>query len=113
MATQLKGADTESLDTLLYGDLNGHYTGDFRVLGTWEVAAYLGIERSRIARWLGDLERGKTPIAPPVARLKSTPLWTFDQVRAKAAAMYRDAGMPLGPKGLDEWLASRRRVVSA
>lgn len=101
---------SRAINEVLYsnGELTNRDVGHLLLLGTWEVAAYLGIERSRIARWLGDIEDGKTPIEPPVARLKATPLWTFDQVRAKAEAMYRDAGAPLGPKGLDAWLESRR-----
>lgn len=100
-----------TLDEILYGeDENADrlYTGDLEVMGTWEVAHYLGIERSRVARWLGELENGMSPIEKPKARVKAGPLWRFAQVRRKAEAMYRDAKSPYGPKGLDRWLEERR-----
>lgn len=102
---------TSTLDEVLYAE-DGHadrlYTGRLELMGTWEVAAYLGIERSRVARWLDELAAGKTPIEKPTARLKSGPFWRFDQVRRKAEQMYREANMPYGPKGLDQWLEERR-----
>lgn len=103
-----------TLDEILYAD-DDHadrlYTGG--MMGTWEVARYLGIERSRVARWLDELANGKAPIEKPKSRLKSGPLWEFAQVRRKAEHMYRDAGSPQGPKGLDRWLEERREYRAA
>jgi hypothetical protein len=78
------------------------------VLGAWEAAEYLGVERSRLSRWLKELDAGKKPIAAPLARHKSGPIWRCSDVRAKADSMYRDCGSPHGEDGLDRWLAERR-----
>jgi hypothetical protein len=47
-----------------------------RLMGTAEAAEYLGVERTRIGKWLN---MGVMP--EPAVKLKGTPVWTFDQVR--------------------------------
>lgn len=109
------------IESLLYGDEDeGHlyYLGKGTVtaplLGTWEVARYLGIERSRIARWLDENTRGKQAIEPPVCRLKSGPMWTLDQIKRKARQMYLadpqavTAAPSMVDQNIEAWLESRR-----
>lgn len=98
-------AERSELDALIYdGDDPRLYTGELELLGTWEVARYLGIERSRVARWLEE-----SRISRPIARLKSVPLWTFGQVREKAQEMYLETlGAAADLDGLDAWLEARR-----
>lgn len=101
-------------DVIYAGEDASLYTGDLQLLGTWEVSRYLGIERSRIARWLAENDEGKSAIAPPVARLKSGPFWTFPQIHAKARQMYLAENRPVtvAPAATDaqveEWLQARR-----
>lgn len=97
-----------NLDKQLYlasGDA-GFYTGKYELMGTWEVAAYLGVEKSRIARWVD-----RNAIEAPVAKLKSAPLWTLEQVRNHARVMYRqETGRDAASDdALDRWLKARRR----
>jgi hypothetical protein len=109
----------DSLNAILYGaGTNGKlFTGELELLGTWEVAAYLGIEKSRIARWLKELADGETPIAAPVARLKCGPVWTKEQVQEKLETMYAEAHYPYGKSAgdLQRWVSDRRarRQVAA
>jgi hypothetical protein len=105
---------TRQLDSLLFareGDPR-LFTGELGLLGTWEVAHYLGVEKSRIARWLSEIEEGKTPIDRPAARLKSGPFWRIEQVEAKLASMYEEAGHPYGetPEGMEKWAKERREA---
>jgi hypothetical protein len=98
----------KNLDKLLYaGEPNADelYTGDLKLLGTWEVAHYLGTEKSRIARWITN-----DAIPAPVARLKSGPFWTVEQVRKKAAQMFRQEQRRSHRNSteLEEWLNERR-----
>lgn len=104
---------TKALDELLFtGDpkQDGLTVGALGLMGTWEVARYLGVEKSRIARWLDELDRGKEPIAAPVARLKSGSFWRIEDVQAKLAAMYAEARSPYGKTaaGRERWAAERR-----
>ena len=101
------------LDTLLFSDETDDRTfttGSEGLMGTWEVARYLGVEKSRIARWLGEIKEGKQPIAPPVATLKSGSFWKFEDVDAKLRSMYEVEKSPYGrsEKGLRRWAQERR-----
>jgi hypothetical protein len=103
------------LDSLLFSeesDTRVFTTGEAGLMGTWEVARYLGVEKSRIARWLGELREGKHPIAPPVATLKSGSFWKIEDVDAKLRAMYLEAKQPYGrsEKGLRRWADERREA---
>jgi hypothetical protein len=87
------------------------YTGEVPegttdLLGTYELAQYLGVERSRPARWLND---GGTALEKPVARLKCGPVWTLQQAQRMLTWMYEQAGMPAGEKGLGQWAMLRQR----
>ena len=86
------------LDATLYGSSeNGTklYAGDMELLGTWEVARYLGIEKSRIARWLKELAAGETPIEAPVARLKVWPAVDAGAGGGEAEGDVLGSGQPL------------------
>lgn len=103
------------LDGLLYAPLDDDQreilsTGTLGLMGTWEVARYLGVEKSRVARWLLEIQEGKTPIAPPVARLKSGSFWLAADVEAKLEAMYAEAHRPYGRSaaGRARWATERR-----
>jgi hypothetical protein len=110
--------ETRQLDRLLFSaepTPATFTTGDLGLMGTWEVAHYLGVEKSRIARWLQELGEGKTPIAPPRARLKSGSLWAVEDVEAKLESMYAEAKKPYGDtsKGLRRWARERREARAA
>jgi hypothetical protein len=63
------------------------------LVGTYEAAEILGVERSRIARWLKENSRGKPKIPEPVVRLACGPIWLkADIVRAKPEIEKRKAG---------------------
>lgn len=103
----------DSFDKALYRGEDGTdelFTGQFGLMGTWEVAHYLGVEKSRIARWLTDLGKGKDSIEAPVARLKSGPVWRREQVERKASQMYESAtgSAPKTAGALERWLRTRR-----
>lgn len=128
MSTTTNGVvHSSSVDELFFsGEGEDHlYSGEGTVtlplLGTWEVAKYLGIERSRVARWLDENAKGKQAIGEPVARLKSGPFWTLEQIEEKARQMYlaETRAVTVAPsmveRNLQAWLAERRarRAASA
>jgi hypothetical protein len=101
------------LDRLLYeGELDADhlYVGGDQLMGTWEVSRYLGVEKSRVARWLDENAKGKDSIAPPHARTKAGPFWKLPQIRAKARAMFRSeqGRVPRTEGELNVWLEGRR-----
>jgi hypothetical protein len=79
--------------------------GDMKLLGVFEASEILGVERSRLARWLVDGE-----IEEPHARLRMGPVWTREQINRKLAQMYEAAGSPHGATaaGRERWAAERR-----
>lgn len=80
------------------------------LVGTYEAHLILGVERSRIARWLAENEQGKSKIAEPAARLASGPVWERDQIEAKLRELALENGVDPGSKAFDKWAAARSLV---
>jgi hypothetical protein len=81
--------------------------GTSDLVGTYEAHLILGVERSRLARWLSENEQGKAKVPEPVARLKSGPVWKRSQIEQKLAELAAEAGVdPNGP-AFDAWAAER------
>lgn len=81
--------------------------GKLDLVGTYEAHLILGVERSRIARWLSENEQGKAKIPPPADRVKSGPIWRRAQIEAKLRELAADAGVATEGKTFDEWAARR------
>jgi hypothetical protein len=79
--------------------------GTLDLVGTYEAHLILGVERSRLARWIEENREGKAKIADPVARLKCGPIWRREQIEAKLAELAGEAGV--GPDDLDTWAVER------
>lgn len=77
------------------------------LLGTFEAHLILGVERSRIARFLDDNEDGKDKIPVPDAVLKCGPIWRRERIEERARRMYDEAGQPNGPAGFEGWMIER------
>lgn len=77
------------------------------LVGTFEAHLILGVERSRIARFLHDNAAGRRKIAEPVAVLQCGPIWLKDDIEATAREMYdrEAAGADVPP--FDEWVVVR------
>lgn len=76
---------------------NGASAG--QLVGTFEAHVILGVERSRLAKWLRELDQTGRPVIPePTARLKCGPIWTRAQVDEKLAELHELSGsrVPLG-----------------
>jgi hypothetical protein len=93
---------------------NGNGNGKVEKLdlvGTFESHLILGVERSRIARFLGENELGKDKIPEPITTrpLACGPVWFRWQIEERAARMYEAAGAPYGRgrAGLDRWVVER------
>lgn len=82
------------------------------LVGTYEAHLILGVERSRIARWLAENEQGKSKIAEPAARLASGPVWERDQIEAKLRELALENGVDPESSAFDKW-ASARSLVRA
>lgn len=82
---------------------NGHLD----LVGTFEAHLILGVERSRIARFLDENSEGKDKIPAPGAILKCGPIWKREEIELRARRMYVEAGEPYGPKGFDKWVVER------
>lgn len=75
------------------------------LIGVFEAHLILGVERSRLARWLKEDEA----IVPPNARPKSGPVWARSTIWTKLREMYADASSPLGEgdEATIRWARSR------
>jgi hypothetical protein len=81
--------------------------GALDLVGTYEAHLILGVERSRIARWLDENARGKAKIPEPAARPKCGPIWRRSSIEGKLRELAADAGVdPNGP-AFDAWAAER------
>lgn len=78
--------------------------GTLDAVGVFEAHLILGVERSRIARFLRDNEQGRRRIADPIAVLQCGPIWLREDVEETAKEMWRKAnpGVPF-----DEWVSER------
>lgn len=87
------------------------------IVGTFEAHLLLGVERSRIARFLEENLKGKDKIPMPGMRLQSGPVWWRHEIEERARRMYEEAGEPYGPtdSGFDRWVVERalRRAPAA
>lgn len=79
------------------------------LIGTFEAHLILGVERSRIARFLSDNAEGKHKIPDPVSRPYCGPIWHRRQIESKVSEMYARDGSPYGKDraGLDKWVVER------
>lgn len=94
----------------MQGNGNGNGTVEkLDLVGTFEAHLILGVERSRIARFLAENEQGKDKIPEPLAEPKCGPIWLRSQIEERAAQMYAEAGSPYGKTkaGLDRWVVER------
>lgn len=77
-----------------------------RLVGTFEAHIILGVERSRLAKWLRQLDKtGEQVIPEPVARLKCGPIWERKQIDAKLVELHAAAGTEVP---LARWAKSRQ-----
>lgn len=81
--------------------------GDLDLVGTYEAHLILGVERSRIARWLDENARGKVKIPEPAARLKCGPIWRRTAVEGKLRELAAEAGIDPDGEAFDAWAAER------
>lgn len=100
------------------GDQNGEgESGPLDIVGTFEAHLILGVERSRIARFLDENREGKDKIPLPDAEPRCGPIWRRQRIEERAARMYAEAGSPHGKskKGLDQWIVERaaKRAAAA
>ncbi len=65
-----------------------------QIVGTYEASLILGVERSRLAKWLTENEQGTDSIEPPAVRLPCGPIWTRDQIDRKLRALFLAEGRP-------------------
>lgn len=79
--------------------------GQLDLVGTFEAHLILGVERSRIARWLSENEQGKAKIPEPVAFLRSGPVWLRPQIEELLVELAKNAGV--GARGLNSWAVER------
>jgi hypothetical protein len=77
------------------------------LVGTFEAHLILGVERSRLARWLSENEAGRRRIAEPVARLRSGPVWRRAQIEDKLRELAAEAGAPTEGPAFDAWALER------
>jgi len=79
------------------------------LVGTFEAHLILGVERSRISRFLHENEDGKDRIAEPLDTPRCGPIWHRAQIEATAKKMYAAAGSPHGKTraGFDRWVVER------
>jgi AAA+ ATPase superfamily predicted ATPase len=78
------------------------------LVGTFEAHLILGVERSRLARWLKENEKatnGSRAIGEPVARLRSGPVWFRAQIEEKLRELAAEA--KVDKADLDKWAAAR------
>lgn len=78
--------------------------GKADLVGTFEAHLILGVERSRIARFMHDNARGKRKIAEPIAEPQCGPIWTREQLEETAREMFEAAG---SQGDFDEWMIER------
>jgi hypothetical protein len=83
---------------------NGHLD----VVGTFEAHLILGVERSRIARFLDENRQGGDKIPEPDAVLKCGPIWYRENIEARARRMYEETTGGAGVGGeFDKWVVKR------
>lgn len=79
------------------------------LVGTFEAHLILGVERSRLARWLSDNEknpdRARVPV--PVARLRSGPVWLRSQIEDKLRELAVEANVPPDGPAFEKWAITR------
>jgi hypothetical protein len=96
---------------------NGSSARSLDVVGTFEAHLILGVERSRIARFLEENRKGLDKIPLPDATPRCGPIWRRRRIEQRAARMYAEAGHPHGDsqEGLDRWIVERamRRAAAA
>ena len=91
--------------------------GDLDLVGTYEAHLILGVERSRIARWLDENARGKAKIPEPAGRLpdgeypggrlKCGPIWRRAAIEAKLRELAVESGIDPDSPAFDPWAAER------
>jgi hypothetical protein len=91
--------------------------GDLDLVGTYEAHLILGVERSRIARWLDENARGKAKIPEPAGRLrvgdypggrlKCGPIWRRAAIEGKLRELAAEAGVDPDGEAFDGWAAGR------
>jgi hypothetical protein len=81
--------------------------GDLDLVGTYEAHLILGVERSRIARWLDENAHGKNKIPEPAARLKCGPIWRRSAIERRLAELAAEAGVDPRGDAFDTWAAER------
>jgi hypothetical protein len=76
------------------GKSNGFQAGDLELdlVGLSEASLILGVEKSRIGRWLKENAMGKDSIPEPIARLKCGPIWERSQIIIKLRMLHAQAG---------------------
>jgi hypothetical protein len=82
------------------------------LFGVFEASLLLAVERSRFARWLDENEKGKQSIAPPVAQLRSGPIWMRSQIEAKLLERYEQRTHRRDEEGMRRW-AREHSLVAA
>lgn len=93
-----------SVDDLMLDLMETHGEKQLDLVGTFEAHLILGVERSRLARWLTQNEQGLAKVPEPVARLRSGPVWFRSQIEGKLRSLYDEAG---ANGSLDKWAAKR------
>lgn len=78
--------------------------GKLDLIGTFEAHLILGVERSRIARFLHDNARGKGKIAEPAAEPQCGPIWKREEIIETAKQMHVASGTG---ETFEEWMAER------
>ena len=81
--------------------------GDLDLVGTYEAHLILGVERSRIARWLDENAQGKNKIPEPAARLKCGPIWRRAAIEGRLRELAAEAGVDPRGAAFDAWAAGR------
>jgi hypothetical protein len=81
--------------------------GDLDLVGTYEAHLILGVERSRIARWLDENAQGKNKIPAPAARLKCGPIWRRAAIEGRLRELAAEAGVDPRGDAFDAWAAER------
>jgi hypothetical protein len=78
--------------------------GRLELVGAFEAHLILGVERSRIARFLHENAKGKQRIAEPIAEPQCGPIWLRADIEASARELWEAAG---SPGTFDEWVVER------
>lgn len=92
------------VDELILDLMETHEEKQLDLVGTFEAHLILGVERSRLARWLTQNDQGLAKVPEPVARLRSGPVWFRSQIEDKLRDLYDEAG---AKGGLEKWAVKR------